>query len=65
MVKAVYLFKGRCQVAARLKKMIIKYILYQESITTTIIIIIIIAKNNKCAKYNRDLPNTEFMINWK
>lgn len=41
--------------------MIIKYILYQESITITIII----AKNRKCAKYNRDLPNTEFMINWK
>jgi len=40
--------------------MIIEYIVYQESIT-----IIIIAKNNKCAKYNRDLPNTEFMINWK
>lgn len=63
MVKAVYLLKGRCQVAERLKKIIIKYILYQESITT--ITIIIIAKNNKCAKYNRDLPNTEFMINWK
>lgn len=42
--------------------MIIKYTVYQESITTTIIIV---AKNNKCAKYNRDLPNTEFMINWK
>lgn len=45
--------------------MIIKDILYQDSITIISNIIIIIAKNNKCAKYSKDLPNTEFMINWK
>jgi hypothetical protein len=41
--------------------MIIKYILYQKSITITVVI----AKDKKCTKYNRHLPNTEFMINWK